>query len=177
MDAEKASAVVQRLRVQRLTTMSLADQITEDRWREAILPGNVPLHDMLAHILAWDEWAIAVFEISLIRELPPVFQHSIDDVDAFNARAQSRYRGISRDDMLSALQSANPRLIASAESRGSAEWYNRQINGLLFWPDGEEQHAPTVGEILRVLRKHESEHDQEIMATFNIAPKLDQDQE
>jgi hypothetical protein len=79
--------------------------------------------------------------------------------------------------MLSALQSANPRLIASAESRGSAEWYNRQINSLLFPPDGEEQHAPTVGEILRVLRKHESEHDQEIMATFNIAPRLDQDQE
>jgi len=177
MEAEKASAVVQRLRVQRLTTMSLADQITADRWREPVLPGNVPLHDVLSHLLAWDEWAVGVFEISLIRDLPQVFQHGIDDVDAFNARAQNRYRGISRDDMLSALQSANPRLIASAESRGIAEWYNRQIDGLRFSTNEEEHHAPTVGEILRVLRKHESEHDREIMATFNIAPKLDQDQD
>jgi hypothetical protein len=177
MDAEKASAVVRRLRIQRLTTMSLADQITEDRWREPVLPGDVPLHNMLAHLLAWDEWAVAVFEISLIRELPRVFQDGVDNVDAFNARAQNRYRGISRDDMLSALQSANPRLITSAGSGGSADWYNRQIDGLLFSRRGEEQHAPTVSEILRVLRRHEGEHDQEIMATFNIAPKLDQGQE
>ena len=72
MDADRADAVVQQLREQRLTTLSLADQIKEDRWRESVLPGDTTLHDLLAHVLAWDEWAVAVFEISLIRDLPNV---------------------------------------------------------------------------------------------------------
>jgi hypothetical protein len=96
-----------------------------------------------------------------------------DDVDAFNARSQARYRGITRDDMISALQSANPRLLASAGAGGGNEWYNREIDGLLFPPDSPSRHTPSVSEILRVLRWHEFEHGKEIMQTFNIAPKLD----
>src|SRR5215472_1878853 len=134
MEAEEAEALVQRLREQRLTTMSLADQIKEDRWRELLLPGEWSLHGLLSHVLAWDEWAIAVFEISLIRDLPPALQRAVHEVDAFNTRAKDRFRGISRDDMLSALQAANPRLIGSARAGGGTEWYNRKIDGLLFLP-------------------------------------------
>jgi hypothetical protein len=45
------------LHEQRLTTLALADQIKEDRWREPLLPGGRSLHDLLSHILGWDEWA------------------------------------------------------------------------------------------------------------------------
>jgi hypothetical protein len=172
MEAEKANLLVQRLREQRLSTLSLADQIKDDLWREPRLAPALNLHDLLAHLLGWDEWAVAVFEISLIRDLPEAFQRAINDVDAFNARAQARFRGITRDDMISALQSANPRLIASAKASGN-EWYNREIDGLLFPPDSLSQHTPSVGEILRVLRWHEFEHSKEIMQTFDIAARLD----
>jgi hypothetical protein len=172
MEAEKANLLVQRLREQRLSTLSLADQIKDDLWREPRLAPDLNLHDLLAHVLGWDEWAVAVFEISLIRDLPAVLQHAIDDVDAFNARSQARHRRVSRDDMLGALQSASPRLIASAKASGN-EWYNREIDGLLFPPNSPSPHIPSVGEILRVLRWHEFEHGKEIMETFDIAPRLD----
>jgi len=172
MEAEKANLLVQRLREQRLTTLSLADQIKDDLWREPRLVPEMNLHDLLAHVLGWDEWAVAVFEISRIRDLPAVLQRAVDDVDAFNARSQARYRGITRDDMLSALQSANPRLIASAQASGD-EWYNREIDGLLFPPNSATRHIPSVSEILRVLRWHEFEHGKEIMQTFDITPRLD----
>jgi hypothetical protein len=175
MQAEEAETLVQRLREQRLTTMSLADQIKEDRWREPVLPGEWSLHGLLSHVLAWDEWAIAVFEISLIRDLPPTLQRAVDEVDAFNVRARDRFRGISRDDMLSALQAANPRLIASARASGGIQWYNRNIDGLLFLANTEKQHVPSVSEILRVLRRHESLHSQEIAATFAINPPAAQE--
>ena len=176
MQAEEAETLVQRLREQRLTTMQLADQIKEDRWREPVLPGEWSLHGLLSHVLAWDEWAIAVFEISLIRDLPPTLQHAVDEVDAFNTRARDRFRGISRDDMLSALQAANPRLIASARASGGTQWYDRNIDGLLFLANTEKQHVPSVGEILRVLRRHESLHSQEIAATFAITPQAPQEE-
>jgi hypothetical protein len=172
MEAEAAEALVQRLREQRFSTMQLADQIKEDRWREPFFPGEWSLHGLLSHVLAWDEWAIAVFEISLIRDLPPALQRAVDEVDAFNARARDRYRGISRDDMLSALQAANPRLIASARVNGGIQWYNRKIDSLLFLPNTEKQHVPSVGEILRVLRRHESLHSQEVAETFGITPEV-----
>jgi hypothetical protein len=172
MEAEKANLLVQRLREQRLTTLSLADQIKDDLWREPRLAADRSLHDLLAHVLGWDEWAVNLFDLSLIRDLPEVFQRAIDDVDAFNARSQARYHGITRDDMISALQSANPRLIASAKAGGD-EWYNREIDGLLFPPNSSSRHTPSVSEILRVLRWHEFEHSKEIMQTFDITPKLD----
>ena len=176
MDAEEAEALVQRLREQRLTTMSLADQVKEDRWREPVLPGEWSLHGLLSHVLAWDEWAIAVFEISLIRDLPPALQRAIDEVDGFNARAKDRYRGISRDDMLSALQAANPRLIGSARASGGTQWFDRKIDGLLFLSNTEKNHVPSVSEILRLLRRHESVHSQEIATTFSIAPQALQEE-
>ena len=58
-----ATDLVQRMREQRLTTLALADQIGEERWREPALPGG-SIHDVLAHLLGWDEWAMAVFDIS-----------------------------------------------------------------------------------------------------------------
>jgi hypothetical protein len=78
--------------------------------------------------------------------------------------------------MLSALQAANPRLIASARANGGAQWYNRNIDGLLFLANSEKQHVPSVGQILRVLRRHESQHSQEVAATFSISPQARQEE-
>ena len=99
------------LREQRLTTLALADQIKEDRWREPLLPGDRSLHDLLAHILGWDEWAVGVFEISRLRALPPVLIDALRDVDAYNARAMRRYANITRDDLMSALQASPDRVL------------------------------------------------------------------
>ena len=111
----ETAEIVQGLREQRLTTLALADQIGDDRWWEPLLPGEATLHDMLAHLLGWDEWATAVFEISAYRELPDVLVDAARDVDGYNARTQTRYRPLTRDDLLGGLQSATPRVVASRD--------------------------------------------------------------
>lgn len=176
--------LIQRLREQRLTTLTLADQIKDDRWREPALTGGRTIHDVLAHILAWDEWGIAAFEISAIRALPPVLAQALQDIDGFNARAVKRFRNITRDDILSALQTANTRLITSARQTGGAEWATRRIPDLARQhagddaPDREEpRHAPSVRGILRNLVQHEHAHAQEIMDAFGITAQIEKPQE
>lgn len=171
--------LLQQLREQRLTTLTLADQIKDDRWREAALSGERSIHDVLSHILAWDEWAIAVFEISAIRTLPPVLAGALQDVDGFNARSVKRFRNLTRDDILSALQSANTRLLASARQSGGAEWATRRLPDLARRHDeegvvqDEPRHAPSVRGILRSLLNHEHTHAQEIMDTFGITAQVE----
>lgn len=174
--------LIQQLREQRLTTLTLADQIKDDRWREPALTGGRSIHDVLAHILAWDEWGIAVFEISAIRALPPILAQALQDVDAFNARAVKRFRNITRDDILSALQTANTRLITSARQTGGAEWATRRMPDLARHTEDdaardEPRHAPSVRGILRSLVHHEHSHAQEIMDAFGITAQLEKPQE
>jgi len=171
--------VVQRLREQRLTTLALADQIGEDRWREPLLPGDTALHDLLAHLLGWDEWATAVFEISAYRDLPDVLIEAARDVDAYNARTQARYRPLTRDDLLGGLQSATPRVIAAATGRGEPGWETRRLPqltqedvGAKRQPDGTIR-PPSVRGILRLLLNHEQEHDDEISAAFGVTANLE----
>ncbi len=121
--------ILHALREQRLTTLALADQIKDDRWREPLLPGERSLHDLLAHILGWDEWAVGVFEISRLRALPPVLIDALRDVDAYNARAMRRYAGITRDDMLSALQASPDRVFASAVGPGGEQLAGSALPG------------------------------------------------
>lgn len=170
------------LREQRLTTLALADQIKEDRWREPLLPGDRSLHDLLAHILAWDEWAVGVFEISRLRMLPPVLIGALRDVDAYNARAMRRYAKITRDDMLSALQAAPDRVLASAIGPGGEHWQERRFPELAHARtlDANKEESvitsrgPSVGGLLRLLLRHEVSHNQEIGKTFAIEPNLEQ---
>lgn len=170
------------LREQRLTTLALADQVKEDRWREPLLPGDRSLHDLLAHILAWDEWAVGVFEISRLRTLPPVLIGALRDVDAYNARAMRRYAKITRDDMLSALQAAPDRVLASAIGPGGEHWQERRFPELAHARtlDANKEESvitsrgPSVGGLLRLLLRHEVSHNQEIGKTFAIEPNLEQ---
>ena len=178
MDADE---LAQQVNEQRLTTLSLADQIGEDRWREPALPGGNSIHDVLAHILAWDEWGLAVIELSQLRDtLPETLRQAVTDVDAYNAKAMTRYRGISRDDLLAALQASAPRLLRSAAANAGPEWHLRRIAGLAGLPGsrppqpGEAPKAPSVRGILRSLTSHEASHDQEIMHAFGIEPHLEQ---
>jgi hypothetical protein len=174
-----AAEVMQGLREQRLTTLALADQIGEDRWREPTLPGDATLHDMLAHLLGWDEWATAVFEISAYRELPDVLVEAARDVDAYNARTQARYRPLTRDDLLGGLQSATPRVIVAAMGRGEPGWETRRIAQLTYQDVGAKRQEdgtirpPSVRGILRLLWNHEREHDEEISATFGVTANLE----
>lgn len=171
------AALLQRRGEQRLITLSLADQIGEDRWRERALPGERSIHDVLAHLLAWDEWAVAAFEISAVRTLPPVLQQAFADVNAFNDRAVTRYRNLTRDDLLSGLQSSSARVLASAQQSGGAEWSVRRLTDLApqpaadAAPDAAPPRAPSVRSILRTLTAHEESHATEVMAAFQIAPR------
>jgi len=165
----------QALREQRLTTLALADQIKEDRWREPVLPGDRTIHDILAHLIGWDEWAVGAFEISALRALPPVLVEAYHHVDDYNERIVKRYRNLSRDDVISALQGSDERVVASAMATGGGgDWLMRELPDLLV--EGEK-HVPTVRRVLRILLHHEREHDEEISATFGIVPHLEQFQE
>ncbi|HKW20820.1 MAG TPA: maleylpyruvate isomerase N-terminal domain-containing protein [Ktedonobacterales bacterium] len=169
------------LHEQRLTTLALADQIKEDRWREPLLPGDRSLHDLLAHILGWDEWAVGVFEISRLRALPPVLIDALRDVDGYNARAMRRYANITRDDLMSALQASPDRVLASAIGPGGENWQERRFPELAHVRTLDAQkdesvvtsRGPSVGGLLRVLLRHETSHHQEISAAFGISPDLD----
>ncbi|WIG60067.1 MAG: hypothetical protein OJF49_002815 [Ktedonobacterales bacterium] len=182
-----AGELVQRRREQRLITLSLADQVPEERWREPALAGERTIHDLLAHVLAWDEWAIAVFEISASRDLPPVLFQASQDVDAYNERAVARFRALSRDDIISGLQTAGERALSSAHVGGGADWELRRIAGLRLpnvqapAPGAQlteaQKHGPSVRAILRILMIHEAEHDQEIMTTYGVQPNLERFQE
>jgi uncharacterized damage-inducible protein DinB len=177
--------ILHALREQRLTTLALADQIKEDQWREARLPGERSLHDLLAHMLAWDEWAVGVFEISQLRALPPVLIDALRDVDAYNARAMRRYAKITRDDMLSALQAAPDRVLASAVGPGGEHWPERRFPELAHARTLTDQkdesvvtsRGPSVGGLLRLLLRHETGHNQEISAAFAITPDLERFQD
>ena len=171
--------VIQQLNEQRLTTLALADQIGDDRWWEPLLPGGAALHDMLAHLLGWDEWATAVFEISAYRELPDVLVDAARDVDGYNTRTQTRYRPLTRDDLLGGLQSATPRVVSSAMGRGEPGWETRRIAQLTYEDVGAKRQEdgtmrpPSVRGILLLLLNHEREHDEEISATFGVTANLE----
>lgn len=172
MDGDEA---LQRFREQQYATLTLADQIKEDRWREPLLSGGNSAHAVLSHLLAWDEWAIGAFEISLVRdELPPTFQRALDDVDAFNERAMARYQNVSRDDLITSLQTASGRLAKSATT-GGEEWAGRRLPGLTTTVQardgsGSRQITLSVRGILRTLTDHEAEHAKELADVFGISP-------
>jgi uncharacterized damage-inducible protein DinB len=169
--------ILQKLREQRHATLSLADQIPEERWREPAMPGGNTIHDVLAHLLGWDEWTIGVFELSHLRdEVPPSIAHALDEVDAFNARSQARFRNLTRDDMLSSLQTTSDRIVRSAFAVGGEEWDHRRLNGISVTVGATADHpgravTPSVRGILRTMLEHEREHDAEIATTFGISPR------
>lgn len=181
MSTVSTDNVLRALREQRLTTLALADQIKDDRWREPVLPGERSLHDLLSHILAWDEWAVGVFEISRLRSLPPVLIEALRDVDAYNARAVRRYANITRDDILSALQASPDRVLASAIGPGGQSWQERRFPELAHAgaiASGKDEsvvtsRGPSVGGLLRLLLRHEMSHQQEISEGFGIEPHLE----
>jgi hypothetical protein len=168
---------LQKVREQRHATLSLADQVPEERWSEPVMPGGGTLHDVLAHLLGWDEWAIGVFELSHLRdEVPESIAHALDDVDAFNARSHARFHNVGRDDMLSSLQTASDRIVRSALAFGGEEWDKRRLTGVTVTVGATADRpgravTPSVGGILRTLLDHERTHDQEIADTFGIQPQ------
>lgn len=178
--AEAREDPIQAAREQRLMTLALADQINTARWDEPALPGGVSLHATLAHLLGWEEWATAVFEVSALRELPARLVTAYREVDAFNARSVARFAGVSRADLFASLQGANTRLVSSALAVGGAQWAERRIPELAPPPQAgadsqphQPSRGPSVGGLLRMLARHEREHAQEISATFGVSVDLE----
>lgn len=172
MDGDEA---LQRLREQQYATLTMADQIKEDQWREPLLSGGNTVHAVLSHLLAWDEWAIVIFELSLARdELPESLRNALGNVDAFNQRAVTRYRNVSRDDLLTSLQTASGRIAKSATMGGGDDWAARRLNGLTTTVttrdgSGSREITLSVRGVLRVLAEHEAEHASEIASVFGVS--------
>lgn len=176
MTAEDGADIIQSVRERRFVTLALAQQTPEERWREPALPGGRTAQALLSHLLAWDEWATAVFELSALRALPEKLVLAYRDVDAFNARAVARYDGLERDQTLAGLQGANMRLV-SAATAGGAGWAGRRIPDLApsaTKPGGQPSRGPSVAGLLRMLREHEREHDEEFAATFGVSVDLEE---
>lgn len=135
LPADTGAALIQSLRERRLITLALADQVGEDRWRAVTLPHDHSLHDVLVGLLAWDEWAAAVFELSLLRGLPPKLIAPTQSAGArheFEARAKARYTPLGRADLLASLQAAGERAVSGAIGRGVEGWATRPIAGLVI---------------------------------------------
>ena len=176
MAAEDGAALIQSTRERRLITLALADQTPEERWREPLLSGERSAHAMMAHLLAWDEWATAVFELSVLRALPEKIVLALRDVDAFNARSIARFNGLGREDLILGLHGASARLISAATGAGGDAWAERRIPDLAPHPtnsNGQPSRGPSVGGLLRTLRKHEREHDEEFSTVFGVTADLE----
>jgi hypothetical protein len=170
--------LIQSLREQRLMTLALADQLTGLRWSAPALPGDVSPHALLAHLLGWDEWAIAVFEMSATRELPAKLITAYREIDAFNARSVARYANIARDDLLGSLQGTSARVTSSARAVGGANWAQRRIPELAPPNDdgasARSSRGPSIGGLLRMLRSHERAHCEELSATLGVTVDMEQ---
>lgn len=167
---------VQRSREQRLLTLALADQIATPRWSDPALPGGGSLHAMLSHLLGWDEWLIAALEVSATRPLPVRLIAAYRDVDAFNARSVERLAHTSRDDLMASLQGSSMRVTSSALGVGGADWAQRRIVELAppRAADAPPSRGPSVGGLLRMLRTHEHDHDEEVSVAFGVRVDLEQ---
>lgn len=167
--------LIQLAREQRLMTLALVDKITDDRWSAPALPGGVSPHAMLSHLLGWDEWLIAVLEVSAAHELPTKLVIAYRDIDAFNARSVERYAHISRDDLLGALQGTSARIVSSALAVGGGEWAQRRIPELAPpRTDARPSRGPSVGGLLRMMRQHEHGHSEEFSAALGVHVDLEQ---
>ncbi len=176
MAANDTATLIQSMRERRLLTLALADQVGENRWRAPLLPGDRTAHAMLSHLLAWDEWLTAVFELSVVRNLPEKLTQTLLDVDSFNARAEARYTGLSRDDLLTGLQGANARLLSAATGSNGELWAARQIDDLAPYPTGPgglPSRGPSVAGLLETLREHESRHAEEFSTAFGVTADLE----
>ena len=169
--------LIQQAREQRLMTLALADQINGVRWSEPALPGGVTPHAMLSHLLGWDEWIIAVLEMSAAGELPARLITAYRDVDAFNSRSIARYVNVSRDDLLGGLQGTSARLVSSALAVGGAEWARRRIPALAparEGADGKPSRGPSVGGLLRMLSEQELRHCEEFCVALGVIVDMEQ---
>ncbi len=193
MATGEKTTLIQSMRERRLVTLGLADQLAQERWREPLLPDGRTAHAMLSHLLAWDEWTTAVFELSALRALPEKLTQALRDAGAFNARAVARYDALGRDDLLTGLQGASARLISAATGVGGEAWAERRISdlaldtasasgqppyepgvaSLLADVSGQPSRGPSVAGLLEMLREHERRHDEELSAAFGVTVDLE----
>lgn len=157
--------VIQHVRQARYTTLALADQIKDDRWNEPLLPGERTIQDLLSHVIAWDEWLIAVLDISRVRELPPGLVHALGDVDAYNAKAVARFHNLTRDVILGSLQGASDRLLKSVFATGP-DWERRELPPLVLLTG--ETGQLSLRRALRYLAQHEVSHHSEIELAYDV---------
>lgn len=109
----QVDAVLEANRATRAELLGAVDALTTEQRREVWF-GTWSLHEVIAHIAAWQDGFAIALEQMLAGERPviPGFDSSIVDGDAtdrFNAAAAERGQGQSWEELLSALRVARER--------------------------------------------------------------------
>jgi hypothetical protein len=105
-----------------VASRAVLDALPPERWDET-LPAGWTLKEMVGHLAYWED-TVAPFVESL---RSGVVQESAGSVDEQNARAAADAKGLSRDDMLTRLESAHGRVIEIVRSLNDDELADERV--------------------------------------------------
>jgi uncharacterized damage-inducible protein DinB len=137
-------------------------QVSDQRWLAPMRSGGWSVGETLAHLLAWDRFALTE---RLPRMRPGAALPSAPDVEAFNARTAAHARAdVSRDALIAEFATVRSTLVAHlrALSAGSA--------AMTFTIAGQQQ---TVQDYVKEMLAHTREHQAEVDA-FLVSAGEDQ---
>ena len=97
--------------------LAALDGLSEEEMTRPGVAGQWSVRDVLAHILAWEEEAIARLEL-LAADRPQDFARitNEEELNAWNARAHQRYGGLALAEVMRRLAEAQGRVLAGLDS-------------------------------------------------------------
>lgn len=144
--------IQRRLAEDRLATLSLVKDLSEDQARQRPRPDAWSIKDHVAHLAAVEEAVIAFAQRLLTEEQPVADAY---DVDAWNARQRMQRDGLTWDETLAELSAVRERLMALLAE--VSEPALGRIGSHPVWGD-----PITLVSVLRVPYRHERGHRDEI---------------
>lgn len=145
---EQLLALLHSTRSELLATIAALDEATLDR--KAIV-GDWSIKNVLAHIVAWEEWVVRTLPARVATgATPPDLRARIADQAHFNAEEVAEREELTPDEQLMELERTRDELLAFVRGLAPATLARRQL-----W----DTWAGTLPEYLLVaLRDHEAEH-------------------
>ena len=101
----------------RAKLLQALDGLSEEEMTRPNAVGRWSVRDVLAHILAWEEEAVARLEL-LAAERPQDFARIVDEeeLEAWNARAHQRYAGLPLAEVMRRLELVQGRVLSGLDS-------------------------------------------------------------
>jgi uncharacterized damage-inducible protein DinB/predicted RNase H-like HicB family nuclease len=142
-----------RLAAERARLLEQVTGLDEKTLTESPVLDDWTARDLLAHIAAWDRWALQEMQRMLSGDPPDLT--TARDEDAFNAAAVATWRGRALDEVLAELQTARASWVTWLENLPEEMFFQRR----LF----QEENWSFPG-WLRVYWEHDAEHAAQIAA-------------